>query len=160
MLTVKEIFDLVRDDLARVEQEIASQTGATSQPVAEIARYLLDGGGKRLRPALLLLSAGYAGTPLAQRPPLLVAPVEVGKRWQFNRARYRITEVGPCSTGELSFDRCVTIEISGDDGSKNMSRYAQGVGLVEQSFAGTRMIAIAVRMPKSKSVPKNPARAR
>lgn len=61
MLTVKEIFDLVRDDLARVEQEIARQTGATGQPVAEIARYLLDGGGKRLRPALLLLSAGYAG---------------------------------------------------------------------------------------------------
>jgi octaprenyl-diphosphate synthase len=60
-LTVKEIFDLVRDDLAKVEQEIARQTGATSEPVAEIARYLLDGGGKRLRPALLLLSAGYAG---------------------------------------------------------------------------------------------------
>jgi octaprenyl-diphosphate synthase len=29
--------------------------------VAEISRYLLEGGGKRLRPALLLLSAGYAG---------------------------------------------------------------------------------------------------
>jgi len=29
--------------------------------VAEISRYLLGGGGKRLRPALLLLSAGYAG---------------------------------------------------------------------------------------------------
>jgi octaprenyl-diphosphate synthase len=61
LLTVKEIFDLVRDDLAKVEQEIARQTGSTSQPVAEIARYLLGGGGKRLRPALLLLSAGYAG---------------------------------------------------------------------------------------------------
>jgi octaprenyl-diphosphate synthase len=61
LLTVKEIFDLVRDDLAKVEDEIARQTGATSQPVAEIARYLLGGGGKRLRPALLLLSAGYAG---------------------------------------------------------------------------------------------------
>ena len=61
MLTVKEIFDLVRDDLARVEQEIARETGAASEPVGEIARYLLGGGGKRLRPALLLLSAGYAG---------------------------------------------------------------------------------------------------
>ena len=29
--------------------------------MAEISRYLLAGGGKRLRPALLLLSAGYAG---------------------------------------------------------------------------------------------------
>jgi octaprenyl-diphosphate synthase len=61
VLTVKEIFDLVRDDLAKVEQELARQTGTSSEPVAEIARYLLDGGGKRLRPALLLLSAGYAG---------------------------------------------------------------------------------------------------
>jgi len=60
-MTVKEIFDLVRDDLAKVEQEIACQTGSTGQPVAEIAQYLLDGGGKRLRPALLLLSAGYSG---------------------------------------------------------------------------------------------------
>jgi len=61
LVTVKEIFDLVRDDLVRVEQELAEQTGAASEPVGEIARYLLGGGGKRLRPALLLLSAGYAG---------------------------------------------------------------------------------------------------
>src|SRR6202030_4056106 len=32
-----------------------------SEPVGALARYLLGGGGKRLRPALLLLSAGYAG---------------------------------------------------------------------------------------------------
>jgi octaprenyl-diphosphate synthase len=51
----------VRDDLARVEEELAQQTGLANEPVAEIATYLLGGGGKRLRPALLLLSAGYAG---------------------------------------------------------------------------------------------------
>jgi octaprenyl-diphosphate synthase len=51
----------VRDDLVLVEQEIAEQSGAASEPVSEIARYLLGGGGKRLRPALLLLSAGYSG---------------------------------------------------------------------------------------------------
>jgi octaprenyl-diphosphate synthase len=61
LLTVKEIFDLVRDDLVRVEQTLADQTGSATEPVTEIARYLLGGGGKRLRPALLLLSAGYAG---------------------------------------------------------------------------------------------------
>ena len=44
-----------------VEQELAQQTGSASEPVGEMARYLLGGGGKRLRPALLLLSAGYAG---------------------------------------------------------------------------------------------------
>ena len=57
-MTAKEVFDLVREDLLRVEQEIALQNGSAIEPVAEIAGYLLSGGGKRLRPALLLLSAG------------------------------------------------------------------------------------------------------
>ena len=57
----KGIFDLVRDDLALVEQEIAAQNGGAIEPVAEISSYLREGGGKRLRPALLLLAAGAAG---------------------------------------------------------------------------------------------------
>lgn len=61
LLTAKEIFDLVRDDLALVEDELARQTDTAFPAVSEIAAYLLGGGGKRLRPALLLLSANYAG---------------------------------------------------------------------------------------------------
>src|SRR5246500_3382320 len=61
LLTVKEIFDLVRDDLVLVEQELSRQSAAAFQPVGEITSYLLGGGGKRLRPALLLLTNGYAG---------------------------------------------------------------------------------------------------
>src|SRR6202041_966274 len=57
----KGIFDLGRDDLALVEQEIAAQNDAAIEAVAEIASYLREGGGKRLRPALLLLTAGAAG---------------------------------------------------------------------------------------------------
>jgi octaprenyl-diphosphate synthase len=57
----KGIFDLVREDLALVEREIAAQSGVAIEPVTEIANYLLEGGGKRLRPALLLLSSGAAG---------------------------------------------------------------------------------------------------
>src|SRR6202045_5331942 len=59
--TVKEIFELVRDDLALVESEIAGQNAAAIEPVCEISSYLREGGGKRLRPALLLLAAGAAG---------------------------------------------------------------------------------------------------
>lgn len=59
--TVKEIFELVRDDLALVEQEIAAQNAAAIEPVSEISSYLREGGGKRLRPALLLLAAGASG---------------------------------------------------------------------------------------------------
>ncbi|MGB6482705.1 MAG: polyprenyl synthetase family protein [Candidatus Acidiferrales bacterium] len=55
------MFDLVRDDLALVEREIAVQTGEAIQPIAEIGGYLREGGGKRLRPALLLLAAGACG---------------------------------------------------------------------------------------------------
>jgi len=65
LLTVKEIFDLVRDDLILVEEELARQSAAAFEPVSEITRYLLGGGGKRLRPALLLLCNGYSG----QRSP-------------------------------------------------------------------------------------------
>ena len=60
-MTAKEVFDLVRDDLALVERELASESTAAFEPVSEICSYLLGGGGKRLRPALLLLSARYAG---------------------------------------------------------------------------------------------------
>jgi octaprenyl-diphosphate synthase len=59
--TVKEIFELVRDDLALVEREIAGQNAAAIEPVCEISSYLREGGGKRLRPALLLLAAGASG---------------------------------------------------------------------------------------------------
>jgi len=55
------IFDLIREDLALVEQEIAAQNSAAIEPVAEISKYLREGGGKRLRPALLLLAAGASG---------------------------------------------------------------------------------------------------
>jgi octaprenyl-diphosphate synthase len=51
----------VREDLALVEREIAAQNGAAIAPVSEIASYLQEGGGKRLRPALLLLASAASG---------------------------------------------------------------------------------------------------
>ena len=60
LLTVKEVFELVREDLVRVEQELSRQSAVAFPPVSEITSYLLGGGGKRLRPALLLLCHGYA----------------------------------------------------------------------------------------------------
>src|ERR1700682_5524567 len=76
LLTAKEIFDLVRDDLLLVEQELSRQSAAAFPPVSEITGYLLGGGGKRLRAALLLLCNRYTGnaTPGAIR---LAAVVEL-----------------------------------------------------------------------------------
>ena len=61
LLTAKEIFELVREDLLLVEQELSRQSATAFEPVAEITGYLLGGGGKRMRPALLLLANRYAG---------------------------------------------------------------------------------------------------
>jgi octaprenyl-diphosphate synthase len=55
------IFDLIREDLALVEQEITAQNCASIEPVSQISSYLRQGGGKRMRPALLLLAAGASG---------------------------------------------------------------------------------------------------
>ncbi len=55
--TGKEIFDLLRDDLAAIEQEFGGYTRSQVHAITEIGEYLRQGGGKRLRPALLLLAA-------------------------------------------------------------------------------------------------------
>ena len=51
------MFDLLRDDLAAIELEFARQSASDVEVVTDIARYLIAGGGKRIRPLLLLLSS-------------------------------------------------------------------------------------------------------
>src|SRR5271154_7083731 len=53
----KEIFDLLHDDLAALEGEFGQDTISGVPAITEIGEYLRAGGGKRLRPALLLLAA-------------------------------------------------------------------------------------------------------
>jgi octaprenyl-diphosphate synthase len=53
----KEVFDLLRDDLLALESEFGQDTVAGVHAITEIGEYLRNGGGKRIRPALLLLSA-------------------------------------------------------------------------------------------------------
>src|SRR6202051_2929550 len=52
----KEIFDLLHDDLAALEGEFGQDTVSEVQVITEIGEYLRNGGGKRIRPALLFLS--------------------------------------------------------------------------------------------------------
>jgi octaprenyl-diphosphate synthase len=62
--TAKEVFDLLRDDLVAIEQELGRDAASGVSTITEIAEYLRGGGGKRIRPTLLLLSAhtlGYTG---------------------------------------------------------------------------------------------------
>ncbi len=53
----KEIFDLLRDDLVALEQEFGADIVSRVHAITEIGEYLRNGGGKRIRPALLLLAA-------------------------------------------------------------------------------------------------------
>ncbi|MGH9448618.1 MAG: polyprenyl synthetase family protein [Terriglobia bacterium] len=55
--TGREIFDLVKADLAKVEDELRRQSVSSVRPITEIGQYLQLSGGKRLRPALVLISA-------------------------------------------------------------------------------------------------------
>lgn len=53
----KEIFDLLRDELVQLESEFGRDTVSRVRAITEIGEYLRHGGGKRIRPALLLLAA-------------------------------------------------------------------------------------------------------
>src|SRR5213082_2659753 len=52
-----EVFELLRDDLAAIEREFGRDTVSDVTAITEIGEYLRGGGGKRIRPALLLLAS-------------------------------------------------------------------------------------------------------
>jgi octaprenyl-diphosphate synthase len=59
--TASEIFDLVRADLQQVEREIGLESISSADAVTYIGQYLQTGGGKRLRPILVLLCGKLFG---------------------------------------------------------------------------------------------------
>ena len=60
-LSAHEILDLVQKDLEHVEREIGLESIASVEAVTTIGRYLQAGGGKRLRPTLVLLASRLVG---------------------------------------------------------------------------------------------------
>jgi octaprenyl-diphosphate synthase len=75
-IVTHEILDLVQADLALVEQEIGSESVASVEAITTINQYLHAGGGKRLRPTLLLLTAKLFG-PTNDSARRLAAVVEM-----------------------------------------------------------------------------------
>jgi octaprenyl-diphosphate synthase len=53
----------VAADMKRVDEVIRARLGSDVALVRQVAEHIVAGGGKRLRPALVLLSAGAAGYP-------------------------------------------------------------------------------------------------
>jgi octaprenyl-diphosphate synthase len=73
LATAKEVFELLREDLVAVEQELGRDAASSVSTITEIAEYLREGGGKRIRPSLLLLSAHLLG--FAEQPAIRLGAV-------------------------------------------------------------------------------------
>ncbi|TNF85861.1 MAG: octaprenyl diphosphate synthase [Gammaproteobacteria bacterium] len=64
LIALKSVYDLVANDFAAVNQLIPAQLTSDVDLVEEISQYIVESGGKRLRPLLVLLAArccGYEG---------------------------------------------------------------------------------------------------
>jgi octaprenyl-diphosphate synthase len=55
--SASEVIDLLGEDLSAIEREFTRQSASPVELITDIATYLIAGGGKRIRPLLLLLSA-------------------------------------------------------------------------------------------------------
>ena len=75
-ITAREAFDLVKSDLLEVERKISIESIASVETITTINQYLQAGGGKRLRPALLLLCNRLFG-PSTECARTLAAVVEM-----------------------------------------------------------------------------------
>jgi octaprenyl-diphosphate synthase len=56
-LRLRRAYDLISDKLGKVEEELLLHFRSPIPTIDRIGTYLAQGGGKRIRPALLLLSA-------------------------------------------------------------------------------------------------------
>ncbi len=63
VMAAHEVFELIRPELILVERQIQDESVSSASAVTAIGRYLQVSGGKRVRPALLLLSAKLFEAP-------------------------------------------------------------------------------------------------
>jgi octaprenyl-diphosphate synthase len=73
---LEEVVHLVEDDLREVERLLDEELRSELPLVAAIGRHVREGGGKRLRPALLLLACRLSGRR-SERATALAAVVEL-----------------------------------------------------------------------------------
>jgi octaprenyl-diphosphate synthase len=74
-LTLAQLFGPIRDDLKKVESEFARHVESQVPLIPAMGKYVQSGGGKRIRPAVLLMAArmsGYTG----DQGPLFGAVIE------------------------------------------------------------------------------------
>ena len=69
-------FDTISVDLQRVEDKMRRSLVTPNKVLTDILLYVLDSGGKRLRPALALLASSFNG-PVSEKAVSLAAAVEL-----------------------------------------------------------------------------------
>ncbi|HXG84182.1 MAG TPA: polyprenyl synthetase family protein [Pyrinomonadaceae bacterium] len=74
-IAAQKIFSLIKDELALVEAEFERQAGSNIQVINYLGDYLRASGGKRVRPALLLLSNYASGGHAAKENIVRLATV-------------------------------------------------------------------------------------
>ena len=70
-----KIFDLIRSEMALVEEEFSRQASSNVEVINYLGDYLRSSGGKRLRPALLVLATYAAGGNGASENAIRLATV-------------------------------------------------------------------------------------
>ena len=60
-LDLAQIFEPIRTDLEQVEREFLRHIESRVQLIPQMGRYIQSSGGKRIRPAVLLMAARLAG---------------------------------------------------------------------------------------------------
>ncbi len=56
-VTIQNVWDIYRQDLIRVEKQILKNLSTHVPAIPMVVKHLLQGGGKRIRPLLLILSS-------------------------------------------------------------------------------------------------------
>lgn len=74
-LAAKRVFDLISSEMALVEAEYERQASSNIQVIDYLGAYLRSSGGKRVRPALLILSNYAAGGNAAMPSVIRLATV-------------------------------------------------------------------------------------
>ena len=61
VLDLTQIFEPIRDGLDAVEQEFTRHVQSRVELIPQIGRYIQTSGGKRIRPAVLLMASRLSG---------------------------------------------------------------------------------------------------
>lgn len=73
MPILRDVLNPIKNDLERLEEEMAELVDSSLQPLTSSSSYLLNSGGKRLRPALVLLSGKLFDYKFEKVKPLAIA---------------------------------------------------------------------------------------